>query len=120
LGQQKIEDKLLHEYADWLDKQHRKLSAAKYKLLRCDGYEKKRQNLIEAKSTIRREHIRMAVGQLLDYSFQGRKKFGDSNMAVLLPKKPDSDIEEWLRSLKIAIVWRDGKSFYDNANGQFS
>ncbi|MGA2661050.1 MAG: hypothetical protein ABSH34_26510 [Verrucomicrobiota bacterium] len=116
----KIEDKLLHDYRDWLKKQHRNLLAAKYKRLRCDGYEKRRHNLIEAKSAISREYIRMAVGQLLDYSFQGKQKFGDPNMAVLLPKKPDSDIEQWLQHLNIAIVWQEGESFFDNASGQFS
>ena len=83
------EDKLLHEYRDWLRKQDRKLSAAKYGLLRCDGYEEKHQNLIEAKSSNTREHIRMAVGQLLDYAFQGKEKFGDSHMAILLPGCPN-------------------------------
>src|SRR5262245_14897207 len=92
-----VEDKLLHGYRDWLKKQHRNLVAAKYQRLRCDGYESQRNNLIEAKSSIRREHIRMAVGQLLDYAFQGRKKFVNSNMAILLPKKPHSEIVDWLR-----------------------
>lgn len=114
------EDKLLHGYRDWLGKQHRKLSAAKYRQLRCDGYETGRNNLIEAKSTIRREHIRMAVGQLLDYAFQGRKKLGDPNMAILLPMKPHPEIEGWLRHLKIALIWREGTTYFDNANGQFA
>ena len=114
------EDKLLHEYRDWLRKQDRKLSAAKYGLLRCDGYKEEHRNLIEAKSSITREHIRMAVGQLLDYAFQGRKKYGNSKMAILLPEKPEPEIEKWLQHLKISIVWRKGNKFLDNANGQFS
>jgi hypothetical protein len=93
---------------------------AKYGLLRCDGYEKEYRNLIEAKSSKSREHIRMAVGQLLDYDFQGKKKFDDSKMAILLPERPEPDIEKWLQHLKISIVWRKGNKFLDNANGQFS
>ena len=41
----------------------------------CDRFEKKRHNLIEAKSSTKREYIRMAVGQLLDYAYQF-EKFG--------------------------------------------
>jgi len=114
------EDKLLRDYHRWLKGQARKLSAVKYRSLRCDAYEEERQNLIEAKCSISREHIRMAVGQLLDYAFQGMKKFGEPHMAILLPKKPDQGIEDWLQHLKISIVWRDGTTFLDNANGQFS
>lgn len=116
----KIEAKLLYGYQDWLNKQDRKLSVAKYGTLRCDGYEKERGNLIEAKSSARREHIRMAVGQLLDYAFLGKQKFGEPNKAILLPKKPHPNIEKWLLSLEISIIWRERGSFLDNANGQFS
>jgi hypothetical protein len=116
----KIEAKLLDDYRNWLNKQDRKLSAAKYGAFRCDGYENGRRNLIEAKCSARREHIRMAVGQLLDYAFLGKQKFGDPNKAILLPKKPHPNIEKWLLSLEIRIVWREKGSFVDNANGRFS
>jgi hypothetical protein len=116
----KTECKLLGDYRNWLKRQGRNLSAAKYKRLRCDGYERDRKNLIEAKSAAKREHIRMAVGQLLDYAFQGKQELGDPNMAILLPQKPDSGIEEWLRHLGVAIIWQESDSFFDNANGQFS
>ena len=115
-----IEAELLQGYRCWLEQQDRKLSAVKYKTLRCDAFEEERRNLIEAKSSASREHIRMAVGQILDYAFQGNKKFGDPHKAILLPNKPRSDIIEWLDSLKINIIWRKKRAFLDNANGQFS
>ena len=62
----------------------------------------------------------MAVGQLLDYTFLGKEKFGKPNKAILLPKKPDSNLEKWLQHLHISIVWREGESFSDNEDGQFS
>jgi hypothetical protein len=62
----------------------------------------------------------MAVGQLLDYAFLGKEEFGEPNKAILLPKKPDSDLEKWLRHLHISIIWREGESFRDNADGRFS
>ena len=120
----KLEATLLDGYQDWLKEQDRKLEEAQYRTkhgtLRCDGYEKERRNLIEAKSSARREHIRMAVGQLLDYAFQGKEEFGEPYKAILLPRKPEANIENWLLNLKISIIWRERGSFLDNANGRFS
>ena len=120
---EKVEAKLLAGYRAWLEKQNRKLSAVKYGTIQCDGYEVERRNLIEAKASARRENIRMAVGQLLDYAFQGNqgeKPLGEPHKAILLPKKPHPEIINWLHHLHIHIIWREGKSFSDNANGQFS
>ena len=117
---EKVEAGLLEDYRRWLARQSRQLSAVKYRTLQCDAYETDRRNLIEAKSSARREHIRMAVGQLLDYAFQGNKKFRHPHKAILLPSEPASDIADWLDSLKIKIVWREKKAFFDNANGQFT
>ena len=114
------EAELLRGYQRWLEQQDRKLSTVKYKALRCDAFEEDRRNLIEAKSSASREHIRMAVGQILDYAFQGNKKFGDPNKTILLPSEPGSDIVDWLDSLKIKIIWRKRRAFLDNANGWFS
>jgi len=111
---------LIRDYRQWLKLQKRTLPSLKYKALQCDGYEKDRCNLIEAKSSISREHIRMAVGQLLDYGYQGEHKLGVPNMAILLPEKPASSVVEWLDPLKISLVWQENGKFLDNANGQFA
>jgi hypothetical protein len=116
----KVESELLDGYTRWLERQDRKLSAVKYNALQCDAYEEARRNLIEAKSSARRENIRMAVGQLLDYAFQGNKKFGNPHKAILLPREPGPDIVNWLDSLDIKVIWRDKKVFLDNANGRFT
>ncbi len=120
INAKKIEAELLQRYRVWLKRQDRKLQTAKYKKLQCDGFEEERRNLIEAKSSTRREHIRMAVGQLLDYAFQGRKKFSDPHIASLGPEKPDPNVVEWLKSLEISLIWREKGSFLDDANGQFT
>jgi hypothetical protein len=62
----------------------------------------------------------VAVGQILDYAFQWKEKFGEPNKAILLPKKPDPNTEKWLLRLEISIIWRERGSFLDNADGQFS
>lgn len=117
-----VEDELLRGYRNWLESKGHNLRAIKYNgRLQSDGYEKERQNLIEAKASASRENIRMAVGQLLDYAFLGMENnFGEPNKAMLLPTKPDLDLEKWLQHLHISIIWREGESFKDNASGQFS
>jgi hypothetical protein len=117
---QKHEARLLDRYKKWLVVQERKLDSVKYGDLQCDGYEEARKNLVEAKSSASREHIRMAVGQLLDYAFQGKEKLGDPNKALLLPTKPSHDVERWLDAVGIKIIWPVRDAFLDNANGQFT
>ena len=116
----RVEAGLIKDYQGWLAQQGREISAVKYGTLQCDAYEEGRNNLIEAKSSTHREHIRMAVGQLLDYAFQGKMKLGDPHKAILLPNEPCADIVKWLDSLEINIIWREKKAFVDNANGRFT
>ena len=120
LKAKKDEARLLEAYRSWLARQGREFSAFGLRRLQCDAYEVDRKNLIEAKASTRREHVRMAVGQLLDYAYQGRSELGAVHKAVLLPEKPSPEIEEWLDSLNIKIVWREKNVFLDNANGQFT
>lgn len=62
--------------------------------------------------------IRMAIGQLADYSrfFEPKPR-----LAVLLPTRPRKDLEALLTSQGIDAVWRteDG-GFEDNAAGAFT
>jgi hypothetical protein len=55
------------------------------KPLFCDLYDKTRNNLIETKGSAARDAVRMAIGQLADYS-----RFVDStpHLAVLFPARP--------------------------------
>ena len=115
------EAKLINEYINWLERQGRKLHIAGYGALRCDAFEEERNNLIEAKRSSKRENIRMAVGQLLDYAFQGRNQFTDSHLAILLPNKP-VEVETqfgWLKERGIHLIWKDKDVFLDNCDGQF-
>jgi hypothetical protein len=117
----KKEEKLVRAYEAYLKKSNRILSANWYGRLQCDGYEETRKNLVEAKSSVKREHIRMAVGQLLDYAHLGKDGIGKVHMAILLPGKPDKDIGLWLKnSLKISIIWKTSRGFEDNAGKQFT
>ncbi|HEY4997381.1 MAG TPA: hypothetical protein VII03_05245 [Solirubrobacteraceae bacterium] len=70
--------------------------------------------LYEAKGSVERGSIRMAIGQLLDYS---RFVEPRPRLAVLLPSRPRPDLAELLRSVKIDFVWREGDRFMDSAEG---
>jgi len=115
----KIEAKLVKQYYEWLKGQGRDLTSLKYSSLQCDCWEENRENLIEVKASDNRENIRMAVGQLFDYAYQGKDKCKKPHMAILLPEKPDLQILEWLIPLNISIIWQEANSFFDNANSQF-
>lgn len=120
LKAKRTESKLVEDYENWLKEKGRKLLRHRYRNLICDAYEEQTRNLIEAKSSATREYIRMGVGQLLDYAFQGRKLYRRPNMALLLPTRPNLKMLEWLKPLRISLVWKQGRTFKDNAGGQFS
>ena len=117
---QRVEAQLLQRYQAWLLQQDRKLVTIRYRNIVCDAYEKKRHNLIEAKCSADREYVRMAVGQLLDYAFQGRRTLGRPNLAILLPAKPIQSVIDWLVDMRIGVIWEENESFVDNMNGRFS
>jgi hypothetical protein len=65
-----------------------------------DLYDPGTKLIIEAKGTVTREAIRMAVGQLLDYS-----RFVDEpRLAILLPQVPRQDLLAFLDSYTIAVI----------------
>src|ERR1700677_1142546 len=98
----KKEAMLLEKYTEFLGRKLKSLHPGK---LRCDAFDDLRNNLIEAKSSRHREYIRMAVGQLLDYSFQCKEEFPTLHKAILVPNKPDADVVRWLDATNIAVIW---------------
>jgi len=118
------EAELVSEYAKYLERKGCVVERCAFivgeERMECDLFERTRRNLIEAKSSTDRIAIRMAVGQLLDYAFQGESQLQASRMAILLPEKPPKDIEAWLDSLNIKLIWSEVPAFLDNANGQFT
>jgi hypothetical protein len=71
----------------------------------CDLYDKTTKTLYEAKGTIARNAIRMAIGQLADYV---RLVKPTPQKALLLPQEPREDLCSLLAGEGIAIVWRSG------------
>jgi hypothetical protein len=78
------------------------------KPLFADLLDRTTNTLYEAKGTVERGAIRMAIGQLLDYS---RFIEPAPRPAVLLPSPPREDLRELLSAAGVDVVWREGKRF---------
>ncbi len=71
--------------------------------------------LIEAKGTVTREAVRMAIGQLLDYS-----RFVEvDNLGILLPSKPRSDLFDLAATVNAIVIWEDAGKFVTPAGPFF-
>jgi hypothetical protein len=83
------------------------------KPLFSDLIDRTTNTLYEAKGTVERGAIRMAIGQLLDYS---RFVQPSPRLAVLLPSAPRPDLRELLQGVGVDVVWRHGDRFVDSAS----
>jgi hypothetical protein len=78
------------------------------KPLFADLLDRSTNTLYEAKGTVERGAIRMAIGQLLDYS---RFVSPSPRLVALLPSEPRADLQELLSSAGMGILWQDGTTF---------
>lgn len=67
--------------------------------------------VIEAKKSTGREYVRMAIGQVLDYTHNARSLDVGVTPMILLPATPDADLTELTADLGITLASRDGDSF---------
>jgi hypothetical protein len=68
--------------------------------LYTDLYDSTRRELVEAKGSASRHHVRLAIGQLYDYGRHVEHK----SLAILLPSDPGADLVGLLHSLGITCV----------------
>ena len=73
-----------------------------------DLYSKKARQLIEAKGSVSRDAIRMAIGQIYDY-----RRFADAGtrLAILLPERPRPDLVELIQSSGVGLIHRTDAGF---------
>jgi hypothetical protein len=72
--------------------------------------------LVEAKGSVKRNAVRMAIGQLCDY----RRFFADGELehvAALFPTKPRADLDELLRDQGIVVIYPTENGFEDSTGG---
>jgi hypothetical protein len=77
-----------------------------------DLYCKDGKQLVEAKGSVSRDAIRMAIGQLYDY-----RRFVDAgtSLVILLPEIPRPDLIELIRSAGITMIYRSDSEFVTKA-----
>ncbi|MER6732571.1 restriction endonuclease [Streptomyces puniciscabiei] len=90
----------------WVNRQ-RILPEGETRPLLTDLYVPDLDLLIEAKGSVTRENMRMAVGQLIDYNRFVRAKY----RAVLVPSKPRADLIELAETAGQAIIWPQGNGY---------
>ncbi|WP_157759061.1 hypothetical protein [Cystobacter fuscus] len=71
---------------------------------RIQNYAKGRDLLIEAKTSTEIADSRLAVGQLLDYRRHLAKR-ASTDIAVLLPQRPDSKVMNFLDDVGVKLIW---------------
>ncbi|PNE42139.1 MULTISPECIES: restriction endonuclease [Streptomyces] len=107
------EGKLVQDFADWLTGKghqscrHRVLPPEESRPLFTDLYSKGLGLLVEAKGSVTRENVRMAIGQLADYG----RFVEHSARAILVPSKPRPDLLSLAESQGCAVIWPEGKGY---------
>jgi len=111
----KREARLVKQFCGFLAKEGKKAGRLRIvpkgeaKPIFCDVYIEVDSTLIEAKGTVTRNEIRMALGQLVDYG-----RFVDvKKRALLLPSKPRADILALLSHARVGV-------FYPTNDGAFA
>jgi hypothetical protein len=74
----------------------------------CDLYDKTTNTVYEAKGSVARPAIRMAIGQLADYA---RLVQPSPSRAILVPQEPRADLLDLAGSQGITVVWPDSVGF---------
>lgn len=71
--------------------------------LQTDLYDETTGDLVEAKSDVHRNSIRLAIGQLLDY-----RRFIDPSprLNVLLPARPRRDLLDLCATVNVTVIWK--------------
>ncbi|WP_327284493.1 MULTISPECIES: restriction endonuclease [unclassified Streptomyces] len=107
------EAKLVLQFSDYLRSKgqqvhrHRILPDGETRPLLTDLYAPGIGLLVEAKGSVTRENVRMAIGQLADYSRFVRS----TTCAILLPSEPRKDLIDLAASQECVVLWPAGKSF---------
>ncbi|CAM5695726.1 YDG domain-containing protein OS=Streptomyces tendae OX=1932 GN=GUR47_21775 PE=4 SV=1 [Streptomyces tendae] len=84
------------------------MPAGELKPLYTDVFDRTTSTLTEAKGSVTREAIRMALGQLLDYRRHIEPR---PSQAILVPSRPRQDLIDLCTDVEVTVVWPDGDSY---------
>ncbi|MGZ0716424.1 hypothetical protein [Pseudomonas palleroniana] len=68
--------------------------------------------LIEVKSSATPSHIRMAIGQVYSYQHRLVGPSDNCHTAILVPERPDGEIEKLLSWLDIGLLWLEDETLH--------
>ena len=104
---ERLEAKLVKKFIAWSRragheyKRFRIVPRGEAKPIFSDLYCKENNQLIEAKGSVSRDAIRMAIGQLFDYRRFAPAK---TDLTILLPECPRPDLVELIKSAGVSII----------------
>ena len=116
---QRREQQLVMEYKAHLAALGHKVARHKYEIdnrtLFCDLFDATETEwcLFEAKGDVSREALRMAVGQLFDYRRFYQEKL--PTLVVLLARRPAADLERYLESAGVRVVFKTAGGGWDGS-----
>lgn len=82
--------------------------ANELKPLFCDLFDDASNTLIEAKGSVTREAVRMAIGQLFDYR---RFISPPPSLALLVPELPRKDLVDFAHACGVDVIYANGDAF---------
>jgi hypothetical protein len=109
---------LVRRYQTWLEEQGHQVCRnqvtppGELVSLYTDLFDASTSELVEAKGSVSRPVIRMAIGQLADYS----RFVAYSSQAVLVPSEPRADLLTLLMVNGIACIWEVAGGGFDRRN----
>ncbi len=98
---------LVQKYVAWSGLPNRRLSTPVGPTDLVSG-EDEPAEIFEAKSSVSRQHVRQAVGQLLDYAPHLPSV---RVLSVLLPEAPDASVIDYATRYGVDVVYRQGEAF---------
>lgn len=111
----RIEFELQADFGKWLTAEgevpRRLRLPAGAAIIEPDLYIPGRSWIVEAKKSAGRAYVRMAIGQVLDYAHSAKRSGIDARGVVLLPGRPEPDLEALIESLGLVLCFRSEGSF---------
>jgi hypothetical protein len=108
------EQRLVRSFTEYLERSGSEVCRLQFRPqgeaapLFCDVFDKTTGTLYEAKGTVTRQAIRMAIGQLADY---GRLLDPSPSRALLVPEPPRPDLVALASTQGLTVVWPNGTGF---------
>lgn len=105
---------LLARYVEWLGNDldrcvRNEITIPGEPRLYTDLFDRATRELVEVKGDVSRDHVRMALGQIVDYA----RFVNHERLAALFPRKPSTDLITLLASQSISCIYETAQSRFN-------